>query len=72
MISKMFPVHYASSKAEEEDGVPFEEKMKLLTEELEKQFEEGEKEHVIELYNKLPFLKNTQMFSGSDSEYPED
>jgi type I restriction enzyme M protein len=29
------------SEAEEEDGVPFEEKMKVLPEELARQFEEG-------------------------------
>jgi type I restriction enzyme M protein len=35
------PGRYVGSEAEEEDGVPFEEKMKALTEELAKQLEEG-------------------------------
>ncbi|EMR00802.1 type I restriction-modification system subunit M [Cesiribacter andamanensis] len=35
------PGRYVGSEAEEGDGVPFEEKMKALTEELAKQFEEG-------------------------------
>ena len=39
--SILSPGRYVGSEAEEEDGVPFEEKMKLLTEELAKQFEEG-------------------------------
>ncbi|WP_224994328.1 SAM-dependent methyltransferase [Cesiribacter sp. SM1] len=35
------PGRYVGSEAEEEDGVPFEEKLKALTEELAKQFEDG-------------------------------
>jgi type I restriction enzyme M protein len=35
------PGRYVGSEAEEDDGIPFEEKMKLLTEELAQQFEEG-------------------------------
>ncbi len=37
------PGRYVGTEAEEEDGVPFEEKMKLLTEKLAEQFVEGEK-----------------------------
>ena len=39
--SVLSPGRYVGSEAEEDDGVPFEEKMKLLTEELATQFEEG-------------------------------
>jgi type I restriction enzyme M protein len=35
------PGRYVGSEAEEEDGVPFDEEMKGLTEELAKQFKEG-------------------------------
>ena len=35
------PGRYVGSEAEEDDGIPFEEKMKQLTEELAKQFEES-------------------------------
>ena len=35
------PGRYVGSEAEDDDGVPFEEKMKLLTEELAQQFKEG-------------------------------
>jgi type I restriction enzyme M protein len=35
------PGRYVGSEAEEDDGIPFEEKMRLLTEELAQQFEEG-------------------------------
>ena len=37
------PGRYVGTEAEEEDGVPFEDKMKLLTEKLAEQFAEGEK-----------------------------
>ncbi len=36
------PGRYVGSEAEEDDGVPFEDKMKALTEVLAKQFAEGE------------------------------
>ena len=37
------PGRYVGTEAEEDDGVPFEEKMKGLTDELVKQFEEGDR-----------------------------
>ncbi len=37
------PGRYVGTEAEEDDGIPFEEKMKHLTEQLSKQFAEGEK-----------------------------
>jgi hypothetical protein len=35
-------------------------------------WEEGEKEHAIDLFNRSPFLKNAHMYYGRDHEYPED
>lgn len=37
------PGRYVGTEAEEDDGIPFEEKMKQLTEQLQQQFAEGEK-----------------------------
>ena len=37
------PGRYVGVEKEEDDGIPFEEKMKTLTTELEKQFEESHK-----------------------------
>ena len=37
------PGRYVGTEAEEDDGIPFEEKMKQLTEQLAEQFKEGEK-----------------------------
>jgi type I restriction enzyme M protein len=37
------PGRYVGTEAEEDDGVPFEEKMRHLTEKLNGQFEEGKK-----------------------------
>ncbi len=36
------PGRYVGTEAEEDDGIPFEEKMKQLTEQLAEQFKEGE------------------------------
>ena len=37
------PGRYVGTEAEEDDGIPFEEKMKMLTAQLKEQFEESEK-----------------------------